>query len=111
MHTPDDPYAELGIPRDATQAEITHAFRGLLRRYHPDTRGAPDTASGADCDSALQRVLAAYSAIREPGSTRDRRPETAAPSVVSRQPGTDAPIRAGPIRWNTGIRRRPQPWP
>jgi hypothetical protein len=101
MHTPSDPYAELGVPRDATQAQITHAFRRLLRRYHPDTRGASDTASTADSDSALQRLLAAYSALREAPATPGPRPETTAPPVVSRPRGEEAPIRAGPIRWTT----------
>jgi len=30
-----DPYAVLGVPPSATQAEISHAFRALLRRHHP----------------------------------------------------------------------------
>ena len=33
-----DLYAILGVPPDATLAEIGHAYRSLLRRHHPDTR-------------------------------------------------------------------------
>lgn len=102
MQTPSDPYAELGIPRDATQAQINRAFRRLLRRYHPDTRDASNPGSRADSDSALQRVLAAYSSLHEVRATTDRPPETTAPPVVQRSPWDDAPIRAGPIRWGLG---------
>lgn len=31
-----DPYAVLGIGRDATDEEVKKAYRGLSRRYHPD---------------------------------------------------------------------------
>ena len=103
MQPPSDPYAELGVPRDATQAQITHAFRRLLRRYHPDTRLAADSGASADSDSALQRVLAAYTALR--GAPPDGRAETSGSPVISHWAGADAPIRAGPIRWNRGVLR------
>ena len=107
MHTPSDPYAELGIPRDATQAEITLAFRRLLRRYHPDTRGTREVASSADSDSALQRVLAAYSNLREARASGDRRPEPITPpgrlaSAWGRCPHQS---RTDPLE----LRRRPAP--
>jgi DnaJ-domain-containing protein 1 len=31
-----DPYAVLGVPRDASPQEITHAYREQIKRYHPD---------------------------------------------------------------------------
>ena len=31
-----DPYTVLGVSRNATQAEITHAYREQMRLYHPD---------------------------------------------------------------------------
>ena len=42
-----DLYDVLGVPRDATQAEISHAYRTLLRRYHPDTRMPGDPSHDA----------------------------------------------------------------
>jgi hypothetical protein len=39
-------YDVLGLPRDADEAAIKAAFRGLAKRYHPDVRG-DDTESGA----------------------------------------------------------------
>ena len=34
-------YEVLGIDRDATDAQIKAAYRGLARKYHPDVNGAP----------------------------------------------------------------------
>lgn len=37
-----DPYAVLGVPRGATQAEIKKAYRRLSLQYHPDKNKAED---------------------------------------------------------------------
>ena len=39
-----DYYAVLGVPRTASQEEITRAFRKLARKYHPDVNKAPEAA-------------------------------------------------------------------
>jgi curved DNA-binding protein CbpA len=60
----DDPYVVLGVTSTATAAEISHAYRALLRVLHPDTRrraGAPLTETA---DAELQRVVTAYAALR-----------------------------------------------
>ena len=54
-----NPYAILGVPSQATQAQINHAYRALLRQHHPDTRSPGDEAHAALSDAALQQVLAA----------------------------------------------------
>ena len=59
-----DPYRVLGVPRDATQAQIGSAFRSLVRRYHPDTRGSSEAVR----DAELRAVLAAYGVLREPAA-------------------------------------------
>ncbi|MBA3368874.1 MAG: hypothetical protein H0T99_09465, partial [Geodermatophilaceae bacterium] len=38
------------------QDQITHAYRGLLRQHHPDTRDLTATAQAAASDAVLQHV-------------------------------------------------------
>jgi DnaJ-class molecular chaperone len=105
MRVPSDPYADLGIPRDASPAEITHAFRELLRRHHPDTRSARDAASSAHSDAALQRILAAYTALSTKRPSAGRGTGTSDGPVVAQHSGADASLRFGPIRWRAGTAR------
>ena len=53
-----DPYATLGVSRDASDAEIKRAFRKLARKYHPD-RNPDDTAA----EAKFKEVQAAYETI------------------------------------------------
>jgi curved DNA-binding protein CbpA len=111
----NDPYAILGLARDASQAQISDAYRHLLRRYHPDTRAPADTSRGASADAALQRVLTAYAVLRDPGRRADYDLETTPRSTAARSqpspihltavhlspihPFDDPPLRAGPVHW------------
>ena len=106
-----DLYTILGISRQATQAEIDHAYRTLLLRHHPDTRPPADESQSAVSDTTLQRVLAAYTVLRDPARRADYdrevdvRPRTEpAPraSVPAHHHGTYSrpPIVAGPVRWH-----------
>jgi hypothetical protein len=101
-----NPYAELGVSPDASQAEITHAFRQLLRLHHPDTRPVDGTTSAEDSASTLRRVIAAYAAISQDRPAPQDRPEPMThPHAVrtrsrSPDPATKDAIRAGPIRWS-----------
>lgn len=113
-----DPYAILGLTRDATSAQISQAYRALVRHYHPDTRGVDSsTLPAGAADSALQRILDAYTVLHDPVS-RDRydrlhpRPGAQRPEAQTersehrhphRQPSppSDQPlIQAGPVRWH-----------
>lgn len=110
-----DPYADLSLDRDATPAEINHAYRGLLLRHHPDTRTLPPSQPAAAADVTLQRVLAAYALLHDPARRADydhRAAATAAhrpPNVVDtrlangptdhRRPGPPT-IQVGPVRWH-----------
>jgi DnaJ domain len=40
-----NPYAVLGVARDATDAQITQARHQLVRKYHPDVNHDPDAAA------------------------------------------------------------------
>ncbi|HKV59171.1 MAG TPA: J domain-containing protein, partial [Ktedonobacteraceae bacterium] len=59
MDTPNNYYATLGVPIDATGDTIKRAYRQLARRYHPDLAGA---------EGALQmkRINRAYDVLSDP---------------------------------------------
>ena len=57
-----DPYAVLGVSRDASAAQIAHARRRLSRQYHPDVNGAPDAAARFD------EVQRAFSLLSDPAA-------------------------------------------
>src|ERR1700733_3986213 len=57
-----DPYAVLGVSRDATAAQIAQARRRLSRQYHPDVNSAPDAATRFD------EVQRAFSLLSDPAA-------------------------------------------
>lgn len=57
----DDPYATLGVPRTASDAEIKKAYRKLAKDLHPDLN--PGDASAVD---RFKKVSAAYDLLRDP---------------------------------------------
>ena len=57
-----DPYAVLGLSRDATAPQIAQARRRLSRQYHLDVNSAPDAAARFD---EIQR---AFSLLSEPAA-------------------------------------------
>jgi curved DNA-binding protein CbpA len=89
---PPDPYSVLGVPREASQAEVSGAFRALVRRYHPDTRHNPALASDSErwTDAELRAVLAAYRILRDPiarsAYDRDHPSRASRPAAPSRTP-------------------------
>ena len=54
-----DPYEVLGIPRSATQQEVTDAFRRLAKKYHPDLN-----PSDKNAQSKMAQINVAYEEIR-----------------------------------------------
>jgi curved DNA-binding protein CbpA len=114
-----DLYAVLGLRPDATQAEISHAYRVLVRRNHPDTRTG-QVAQSAPSDTALQQILDAYTVLRDPERraaydeqtrVRVRRPTRTAPRTVrvrtSADRAAEPPIQAGPVYWQPSRHHRP----
>jgi curved DNA-binding protein CbpA len=110
---PGDPYVILGVAAEASDDDLDHAFRELVRRLHPDTRAA--AAPDDDADWRLQEVLNAYATLRDPvrRAAYDRgaraapgRPAEAHIRVRRTTAGTEPTprrtepaIRVGPVRW------------
>lgn len=61
--TGNDPYETLGVGAQATDAEITTAYRRLARDHHPDTNPEAD-------DSAFADLTDAYDVLRDPQRRR-----------------------------------------
>jgi DnaJ-class molecular chaperone len=57
----DDPYEILGVPRTASADDIRKAYRGLAKRWHPDTN--PDKP---EAESRFKAISAAYALLSEP---------------------------------------------
>jgi curved DNA-binding protein CbpA len=91
-------YAVLGLRVGATQDQIRHAYRDLVRRHHPDTRARHDPADpAAVSDDLLRQVFAAYAVLGDP-ARRARYDEQTRPR--SPRPVDQPPIQAGPVRWH-----------
>lgn len=94
----DDLYARLGIPRDASPEAIDLAWRGLLRKHHPDIAG-PDTLELA------KRINVAHDWLSDP-ELRRRYDREHADGIRSGRPprATGRSDRSGPT-WR--VPRRP----
>lgn len=55
----NDPYDILGVPRDASTADIKKAFRKLAHKYHPDKGGTPED------EAKFKEVQAAYEVLSD----------------------------------------------
>jgi curved DNA-binding protein CbpA len=78
-----DPYAVLGVPRDAGADQIGQARRRLSREYHPDVNPAPDAAARFD------EVQRAFHLLSDPAarSKYDRAHDEQDRTRVMRDPG------------------------
>ncbi|GAA2539561.1 MULTISPECIES: J domain-containing protein [Streptomyces] len=100
MTSADEPdfYAVLGVPADATRAEIVRAFRRKALAHHPDRGGDADVFRG------LRR---AYETLADPErrGAYDRRRGTASPPSAPgahRTPAEPPPAPADPFAWASG---------
>ncbi len=115
MNECGDLYAILGLTPEASQTQINHAYRDLLRRLHPDTRDPEDEAVRDAADAALQQTLAAYAVLGDPHrradyDKRSTRPRAGRAPRMPHGPSAplftpistqEPPIRVGPVRWHT----------
>jgi DnaJ-class molecular chaperone len=54
-----NPYEILGVPRNASEADIKKAFRNLAKKHHPDTKGSEKGADKA-AQKKFQEISGAY---------------------------------------------------
>lgn len=111
---PPDPYAALGVKRDATQREIRGAYRALMRQHHPDTAPQPEATStpetsDVDAGANVRAITAAYGLLSDPERRAAYDAATvpkAAPKAAPRARQKDPPVRLpsgvdiviGPVR-------------
>ncbi|WP_411374368.1 J domain-containing protein [Arthrobacter sp. MPF02] len=101
--TPDY-YAILRVRPDASQQDISRAYRALMRSHHPDMDGA------AAPEGELLRIMQAFSVLRDPErrAAYDRQQAASAPTVIpvrksAGRTGTSGhTIRVTPVRWESG---------
>lgn len=111
----DDHYATLRVAPDADGNVIRAAYRGLMRRYHPDVNGSQGAAARA------KAINEAYACLRDPERRalydRDRLSDRAAAAAGKPSPRRGAPYApppfapSGDISWavgDTGGWRRPR---
>lgn len=87
--TPFDPYAILGVPRDAGDQQVRRAYRRLAKRYHPDLH--PD----APASQQMRRVNRAWEIL----SSRESRARYDAESALPRPDSFE--------HWSGAARRSP----
>ncbi|CAM4015686.1 DnaJ domain-containing protein [Smaragdicoccus niigatensis] len=97
MATLPDPYATLGVDRDATAADIKHAYRVLVRTHHPDVAGDAVTKNGP----TLLQIYCAYALLSD--SQNRARYDQQHPAPRRDEPSASSsgtpPIRFGPVHW------------
>ncbi|VXC07724.1 DnaJ domain-containing protein [Arthrobacter sp. 9AX] len=118
-----DYYGTLRVPRDATQQQISRAYRTLMRSHHPDLEAgrAPvsppegDAATGPPPEGELLRIMHAFAVLRDPArrAAYDRELLAALRAAPASGTARDVPVRkvqhpAGPSG-NT-IRISPVHW-
>ena len=71
-----DPYATLGVPRDATESEIKSAFRAKAKKAHPDTGGSPEKFAEISRAVAVLRDPERRKRFDETGTVEEDKPDT-----------------------------------
>jgi curved DNA-binding protein len=61
-------YQTLGIPQQATAADIKHSYRSSVKRFHPDLFASGSRAQ-AEAESRMREINVAYAAL---SNTRKR---------------------------------------
>jgi hypothetical protein len=65
-HPPTNHYEALGVPRDATVAQVQSAFFLLSKRWHPDRLGSDAADLRAAAKQVFDRISLAYGVVADP---------------------------------------------
>jgi preprotein translocase subunit Sec63 len=85
-------YQVLKLQPSATEQELRQAFRGLSKRYHPDTTALP----ASEAEAAFRQLRQAYAVLSDPVARRLYDAALAQPAPPRRAP---APVvRPVPVR-------------
>ena len=60
----DNPYAGLGLSRDANDAEIDQAYRRLMGQYHPDRMAGAAPELRRQAETKAREINGAYDRIK-----------------------------------------------
>jgi len=113
MSKTPDYYAILQVPRDASQQQISRAYRALMRSHHPDLDSGRATAGGQrgvrdgaleagtgggrqQQEAELLRIMQAFAVLRDPArrAAYDRETGGGPAARAARAPTrTDIPVR------------------
>src|SRR5438552_2451341 len=98
-----DYYDVLGVPRTATQKEITSAFRKLARKHHPDLN-----AGDKDAEARFKEISEAHDVLSD---TKKRKlyDEFGSNWAAAQQAGCEPPCRWRPTRCS-GVRAKTCTW-
>ncbi len=96
----DDLYRRLGVPSDASPEAIDLAWRGLLRRHHPDVAG-PDNLEVA------KRINVAHDWLSDPDLRRRYDHERTGGIRSGRRPRASGPVPERPVPSRPVPRRPP----
>jgi curved DNA-binding protein CbpA len=86
-----DPYATLGIPPGASQAEAIRAHRRLAKQFHPDVNSGPDAVE------RMRRINEAWRILSNPA----RRARYDAERMTWAGIGSPGGPRTGAATWTT----------
>jgi DnaJ domain len=99
-----DYYARLGVPADASLAEIKSAYRNLVKHYHPDVYPFDDLTARRKAELAIRQINEAY-AILSDSTERQRYDEQYQEYIVTR---IDSLTSEGSMDFEAEIETGPQ---